>query len=92
MKADEARDITRKNLQGPVIEPILASIYERIKGAALQGRSSIMNPFTNFKKHPTPAEERAVFMRLRQDGFEVIRHDDPDPGHPCSRPFTEIRW
>lgn len=92
MKAEHARQITLTNLKGPVIEPILTYVFTKIGQAAKEGRSEITNPFTGIRTTVTPAMEEAVVARLRQDGYKVTNHPDPDPGYPGSGPYTTVSW
>lgn len=92
MKASEARAITNTNLHGLVIKPQLDHIYSLIRLAAEGGRDSISAPFFTKGTYPTPAEREAIYSKLKDDGYKVVDHPDPDPGHPCSRPYTTISW
>jgi len=97
MKAEEARKITRENLKGPVIQPYLAFIYSQILQAAQNGQFSMANPFVcgeRDEKLPWPSidMEKVIFQKLTEEGYSVVQHPDPDPGHPCSAPYTTISW
>jgi hypothetical protein len=94
MNAKEARELSEKNLTRPVIKPLLDAIYDKISEAAKAGRKSITHPWRGLRTlYPTPDQQQAVWKHLTEvDGYEVKHHDDPDPGHPCSSSYTEIRW
>lgn len=89
MKADEARKISNENLRGPVIEPYMEVIWKRILKAAGKGQRSIHGRHQNY---PNIDKQKAIIDRLRQDGYEVNYHPDPDPGHPCSSSYYTIEW
>ena len=92
MKASEALAIAQQNLAGPAIEPLLKQIYASIAAAAHKGQFTIQDLF--FCTHPMPSNAQVVAIRahLRAEGYELEDHPDPDPGHPCSRPYTTLSW
>jgi len=93
ISAKEAKEIATKNLNSVVIEPYLEYIFENIEKAAKAGKFSILYPFNKCNLiYPTREVQFAVFDKLRSYGYEVINHSDPDPGHPCSTPYDEIKW
>jgi hypothetical protein len=96
MKAEEARRISERNLKGPVIEPLLEVAYDRIKAAAERGERSVLYPFygLSIPSFPTLSTEvkEAAFQRLREEGYTVKHHDNPDPGDPRSSDYDEVSW
>ena len=92
MNADEARRITRENLRGPVIEPLLRIAHVRIKEAAKAGNSSITHPFLGADHLTTGASREAALLALSNEGYTVKHHDDPDLGHPCSHEYDSVSW
>ena len=95
MKASEARRLTEKNFKVSVIKPLLDFVYGKIKETAEKGESSLLFPFNGYYNgngYVKKEETAAVYRILKGDGFEIIEHPDPDPGHPCSHPYDEIRW
>lgn len=94
MNAKEARELSEKNLAGPVIEPLLNAIYEKIKTAATAGRKSLAHPWDGLRmSYPTPEQQAAVWRHLTGvEGYEVKHHPNPDPGDPRSCAYTEISW
>ncbi len=92
MKAEEARRISEQNLKGAVIEPLLAVAYGRIKEAAEQGKRKLYHPFYGAKDWPTLEERNAALQRLREDGYTVEHHNNPDPGDPRSSDYDEVSW
>jgi len=94
MTAREARILTDENLKGEVIKPYMDIIYERILSSAKEGKSSITHPFHDVHKlhYPSRDIKKAIFDCLRTQGYEIIDHSDPDPGHPCSSAYDEIKW
>jgi len=101
MNAIEARDMTNENLKSPVIDPYLGIIYTRIECAAKEGKSSVTHPFhvpenlgyeSRRQTYPSSPVKQAIYGCLRSQGYEIIEHEDPDPGHPCSCAYDEIKW
>ena len=96
MKAEEAKSLTEKNLAGPVISKYIEYIDMRIKAAALKGKSSIHNPQSGSREeglyYLLEDERKAVRLHYEQSGFTWTDHEDPDPGHPCSAPYTTLSW
>lgn len=99
MNAKEARELAEQNLNGPVIEPLMEFVIGKIKEACEVGRRSIHNPLPSYKKNKgsqwggvSSEEQEAVFNVLRNLGYKVERHKNPDPGHPCSSDYDEIKW
>lgn len=94
MNAKEARELTEKNLNGPVIKPLLEAVYEKIQQAAAAGRKSITHPWYGLRvTYPTPEQQEAVWKHLiGVDGYNVQHHPNPDPGDPRSSSYTEISW
>ena len=98
MKASEARKLTKKNLASPVIEIYADQVVEKIKEAATAGRFQLINPFSNLKDKDggfttlNSAELEAITKHFKAQGYTVIDHPDPDPGHPCSAPYTTLEW
>jgi len=76
MNAQEARELTEKNLSGPVIKPLLDAIYAKIKQAAVVGRKSITHPWRGLRMtYPTPEQQNAVWRHLSVvDGYNVKHH------------------
>ena len=93
MNAEQAKKLTKDNLTGPVIEPLLEAIYKQIEAAAKAGRYSIVKPWSGIRMvYPTTDQQNAVWAHLRREGYTVTRHPDPDPGHPASSTYDEISW
>lgn len=90
MKATEARKLTEKSAKTVVIKPYLDKIYDMIRIAAEKGETSIT---FEYNLCPGGTAEEALRKQLRKDGYEIVFHDDPDPGHPCSGGCYEtINW
>jgi hypothetical protein len=94
MNAKEARELSEKNLGGPVIQPLLDAIYEKIRKAANEGRRSIFHPLCDMMiSYPSLEQQEAVWKHLSfVDGYRVKHHPNPDPGYPGSSSYTEISW
>lgn len=96
MNANEARELARGNLSGVVIDPIVTRLIGQIRKAAEQGRFSLTIDWSSLSgpsSYWVNTEEReATFQRLRDMGYKVTQHPDPDPGHPCSHPYDEVSW
>jgi hypothetical protein len=94
MNATEAHKLAAASLQGPVIEPQLNFVLQRIEEASRKGRFELNHPFNgwNVSAWPSEGEKKAVWQALRALGYEVEHMPDPDPGHPASSPYDRIRW
>lgn len=92
MNAQQARELTTKNLRGPVIAPLLKHVHEHIAAAASQGRSEITHPLHGLKDWPRQDAQDALWAALTEEGYKVKHHPDPDPGHPASGPYTTVAW
>jgi hypothetical protein len=94
MNAKQAKELAVKNLKGPVIEPFLNHVYKRVEEAAKKGQFEINNPFHGLEHGiwPTNIQQEAVWQKLREEGFEVKHHPDPDPGDPRSGPYDSVSW
>lgn len=98
--ADQAREETRQHLKGPVIEPWMEYLYDVIRVYTRKGQFSITHVFSDRKSdvgrccppHPSAEMQTAIRKQLEADGFEWKEHEDPDPGHPASGPYNEIKW
>lgn len=49
-----------------------------------------MNPFDDLAVTLTDRYE--LINHFRSKGFTYMSYDSPDPGHPCSRPYSELSW
>ena len=91
--AEEAKKLTTKNLRGPVIEPYVEMIKDKIKAAALKGKSSISHPFHGAKDYPSYEVQEATLSHFKSLLFTVQYCDDPDPGDMRSMGAYEvIKW
>ena len=90
MKATEARKLSKKSAKTVVITPYLTAIYGKIKEAAAKGETSIT---LEYHMDVAGAGAAALRKQLRKDGYEIVFHDDPDPGDPYSGGCYEtINW
>ena len=71
---------------------MLAHVKQRIKDAAEAGRNSVDHPLSGYKNWPSHQEQEALWATLTLEGWKVVHHPDPDPGHPGSCPYTTISW
>jgi hypothetical protein len=92
MNAQQVKQLATKNLKGPVIEPFVKQIDEKIKLAAENGRFNIIYPFQGVQPYPSFEAQDAIYDYFSKNGFKVTHHPDPDPGHPASSSYTEISW
>ncbi len=92
MNANKARQITAANLRGHLIQPLLETAYERIKLFAEDGQSSVTHPFHGAKDYPTTTTREAALNHLRNEGYTIKHHSDPDPGDPRSQAYDEVSW
>lgn len=98
LKADEARQITKKSLSpdAEIIQPYLENIEEKIKKAAQQGKREIHNPFSEMiRKHSLPLTteiREAVRKAVEAEGYTWVKHPNPDPGSPTSHAYETVSW
>lgn len=95
--AKDARKMSDDNLKGPVIEKYINHIDNRIKKAAKEGKTSIHNPQAGsanegFDFYLGGDRFAAVERYYISIGYVIKDHPDPDPGHPCSSPYTTLSW
>lgn len=88
MNANEARAATEA-AANITAHPVRKAIDEQIAKAATEGKTSIFHFGVGALGQTI---ERALTRSLEDDGFKLRYVSDPDPGHPCSRPYTEISW
>lgn len=96
MDASEARRLTNEAAAGPAIDAYTKVIDKRIRKEAANGSRQIGNlwaVFSNLRMpSPKPEHRAAIFAYYLTRGFVVKDHPDPDPGHPCSGPYTTLEW
>jgi len=95
MKAAEARAITDASLRGPVIDRWVRALAANIRVTAEKGQHSF-DPWQHLASQrmpgPKPDERDAIVQHFQALGYKITDHSDPDPGHPCSRPYTTLSW
>lgn len=60
-----------------------------------EGFTHLNHPFAGIVPASTILDsqvERELIKMLEKEGFTVIHHPNPDPGHPASRPYIEVHW
>lgn len=96
MKASEARQLTSEYRNSVEVEPLWANLVERIKAAASEGKSTLVDPFIGIGGDRlgmlSRSQQTALKLRLAAEGYLYEDHPDPDPGHPCSRAYSTISW
>ncbi len=94
ISAKEARELTKTQIDNVLIKPYLDMLEDLIEAKAKDGINHLYHPFHFCQKFQYPNDElqKAIFIHLISLGYEIIHHLDPDPGHPCSSPYDEIRW
>ena len=97
MDAKQARELSDKVLGEVVITPWLERIDTKIKEACNKGYRSILDPDlhyegTKFNGSLSGAEYKKVKAHYISLGYNWIEHENPDPGHPCSREYVELKW
>ena len=97
MNADEARKLTDEHLSGPAIKKFVDYIDGRIERAAKEGKNSLHNPQVGtaeegFNFFLRENQRKAVRVHYEKLGFDWIDRPDPDPGNPCSGPYTTLSW
>lgn len=91
MDAEQARKLTKENLKGPVIEDLIQDLDAAIKEACESGKLGL-DPHRAMGRYPNSEEEKAVKEYYVCKGYTWENHDDPDPGHPCSRAYITLSW
>ena len=74
MTADEARGLTKATVQADagLVEAVLDTWYRSIKAACIRGEEVVHDHQVSRLRTPVPpAVTRAVFDRLRADGFTI---------------------
>lgn len=92
MNAKEAREHTATKL---VNNTRVAGYLDALDKAICEANSYSIDPYTalqDMRPQPSYEEWKAIKKHYQSLGFAWIEHDDPDPGHPCSRAFTTIDW
>lgn len=93
MNAAEARAESERHLKTTILEPLLTHVYEKILEAAKKGRFSIQDPHQGYSGDwPSLEVQNALWAALSANGYKVVYHPDPDPGHPCSHDYHEVSW
>jgi hypothetical protein len=76
----------------------IESIESRIVEATSEGKSSITNPFNNFKDQqgkaifPPSNGPELLRMEFKKRGFDIVDHPNPDPGDIRSSSYTTLSW
>ena len=85
-----AKNLSERSLHGIVIDPFLKEAFAGIKSCAENGKTIW---YVNFKVSTSSDVRDAVYNRLRELGYAIEYHDDPDPGHPCSSgTYETVEW
>lgn len=97
MKAEDARKLSQGYAQSADVDRLWDKLMERIKTTAeTTGRTELMHPWSGLNGDrlgmPTREQQDALRKRLIAEGYSVVDHPDPDPGHPCSGPYTTVSW
>ena len=99
LSAGEAGWLSERALSGgsEAIRPFLEHIECRVREAAGCGRRRIDHPFAEAARRPAVGQPEAevlaaVRRAVEAEGYAWTSHPDPDPGHPCSRPYDSISW
>lgn len=88
MNASEARMITRKALEDPVIQPFLDAIYEQIERQAKKRQFNVFDPLYEFEKvrWVSDSDRIAIADALIAQGYTVSK---PVAGIPY---ILKISW
>jgi hypothetical protein len=97
MKASEARKLSQHYAQSADIDKLWGRLMKRIKDVAeTTGRTEITHPWSGLHSERcstiTREQQDALRKRLIAEGYSVVDHPDPDPGHPASGPYTTVSW
>jgi hypothetical protein len=95
MNAEEARQLSDAALKGPAIEPFIEALETEIRCAAKSGRREILpwECLAGFTKpRRTQGIKDAIQRHFVAQGFTWKDHPNPDPGHPCSHPYSTLSW
>ena len=96
--AEEAAEISRKNMSEVIVRPLIDQIDKRMEEVMEQGNRIIYHPFSKLKDaegrsyYPTLVEQKAILYEYEKAEYKVVHHPDPDPGHPASGDYYTIEW
>lgn len=91
LNADDARALTKSALRASLIADYIPRVEDKIRQASSQGKRSVINPFS-FQDVFSQDRDDALHLYFTGQGFKIVKHPDPDPGHPCSAPYVELSW
>ena len=98
MDAITAKQITTRNLRGPVIDRYVEGIDKAIREAAECGESliTVNRVLAQLRDSgidwPSIDVKNAIRKHYENAGFTYVCHRNPDPGHPASAPYDSIEW
>jgi len=93
MNAEQARALSSKNLD-LMIEPTIAIINQKIEKMAASNNPSGNRCLNSLWYGLTLSNDQklAITAHFRKEGFKIVDHPDPDPGHPGSSEYTTMEW
>ncbi len=92
LTAEEAAAMTVANVPDDY-EAWAKCVDNQIRAATGKGERRIVNPFQGYRMlGPSMSTANRIRDELQKAGYRWTNHPDPDPGHPCSRPYVEISW
>lgn len=95
MKASEARKIAEAYSSSKDVDLLWDALVLKMKARAEKGFTFMVHPYAELKGKNTycsAEEQSALERRLVTNGYKVINHSNPDPGHPASSAYTEVLW
>lgn len=97
MTAEDAKQATDEALEqskeSRALAPLLEHVAHKIKYAAFAGKYFLTHPLRGFSgPFPTTEVERALWNRLKEEGYTIQHLPDPHPEDPRSTPYTKISW
>lgn len=92
LTAEQARQISVSNTELAATEYVERILLE-VEKVALMGEREIYSPLkVGILGYPPSQTIKKIRNSLEDLGYLWIDHPDPDPGHPCSAPYTTLEW
>lgn len=88
MKAEEAKKLSEKS-KIVVTKPVLEHVYEKVKEAAQQGKTSITNPLRGYNGNMDEHLKGLTIQALKSQGY-VVEVSDVDNYNDSG--FINLSW
>lgn len=97
MTPADAKALYDKQIEKDLDETIMKLVYQAIKEKIeLHKKKSydfdqlLIGILEKINGRPIRDYSEEIRSVLKTQGFQIVDHPDPDPGHPCSRPYTTL--